>query len=123
MSRSSFYNNFTKYFGEKRIDKKLPFIKISKYSSHSVCNTCVKLNTLQKQAKSEEDWARVTAQKNQHRTLIGDARKSVEDRKQSALMFPSNNLFIQIGTNARNSLFLQNLLSLMNFFHSICLSV
>ena len=32
LAKSSFYRNMRKYFGAKRVDKNLPFVKISKYS-------------------------------------------------------------------------------------------
>ena len=35
LSQASFYRNFGKYFGPGRADRSLPFVKISKYSSHS----------------------------------------------------------------------------------------
>ena len=96
LSQSSFYANCKIYFGPYRRDRSLPFVKISKYSSHSVCNTCVQLNNLRRQSRNEEEWRRATDLKNQHRKVIGEARRAVQDQKQSALTCPSDHLFLQV---------------------------
>ena len=53
IAESTFYEYFDLYFGPNRIDKKLPCIRISKYSSHGVCNTCVALNNYRRQCRTE----------------------------------------------------------------------
>ena len=40
ISQSAFYDLFKSKFGPNRDDPSLPWIRISAYSSHSVCNTC-----------------------------------------------------------------------------------
>ena len=55
IAESTFYEYFDLYFGPNRIDKKLPCIRISKYSSHGVCNTCVALNNNRRQCKTEQE--------------------------------------------------------------------
>ena len=57
----------------------------------------MKLNSLRSQCKTEEEFKRATDLKNQHRNVFGEARRVVQDLKQSAIMSPSDNLFIQIG--------------------------
>ena len=99
LSQSAFYSNFEKYFGPNRINKNLPFIKISIYSSHSVCNVCVQINTQRRQCRTEEDWRRVTALKNQHKKVFGEARRTVQELKQSSLSCPADNLFLQVLTD------------------------
>ena len=96
LSKSAFYQNFDKYFSWNRVDKSLPHVVISKYSSHSVCNQCVAINYYMTQCKTEAQLHIATDLKNQHRMLFGDARKRVEEIKQTAIQFPSENLFIQV---------------------------
>ena len=97
ISQSSFYGMFKSTFGHHREDKSLPWIRISKYSTHSVCSICIALSGNQKQCKSERELKQALDLKNNHRMNFGLARRKVEELKQSAISFPSDNLFIQIG--------------------------
>ena len=96
ISLSSFYEQFKKWFSFNRWDKSLPHIVISKYSSHSVCNQCVALNTARMQARTEAELRRVTEAGNHHKRIYGEARRVIQEIKQSALSYPSDNLFIQV---------------------------
>ena len=96
ISQSLFYSIFKTKFGHNRIDKTLPFLRISKYSTHSVCSVCVALNMNQKQCKNEDELKQAKSLRNNHRINFGAARREVEEIKQSALRFPSDNLFVQI---------------------------
>ena len=51
---------------------------------------------MRRQCKSESEWKRMTELKNQHRKVFGDARRVVQEDKQSALMCPEDHLFLQI---------------------------
>ena len=53
VSQSQFYSLFKSKFGHNRLDKSLPWVRISKYSTHSVCSVCVALNSNQKQCKTQ----------------------------------------------------------------------
>ena len=75
VSKSTFYNIFKNDFGVNRSDKTLPRLRISKYSTHSVCNTCVILNMKLKEAKSESDLRLIKAAINDHRLKFWEARK------------------------------------------------
>ena len=55
VSRSTFYTMFKEKFGPYRSDKSLPWIRISKHSTHSVCSQCVALNNFQKHARTESE--------------------------------------------------------------------
>ena len=81
LSESGFYLNFDVYFGADRVDKSLPHLKISKYSSHSICKTCQCLNNMRRQSKTENDLKRAADLKNQHMKVVGDARRVVQDLK------------------------------------------
>ena len=96
ISQCSFYTMFKTSFGHRREDKSLPWIRISKYSTHSVCVTCVALNNNQRQAKTEKELQQALDLKNNHRMEFGMARRKVEEIKQSSLSFPSDNLFLQV---------------------------
>ena len=96
VSKSTFYHIFNHDFGVNRPDKTLPRLRISKYSTHSVCTICVILNMKLKEAKTEDELKIVKAAVNEHRLKFGDARRKVGEIRQSAISFPSDNLFIQI---------------------------
>ena len=92
---TTFYQHMKTYFGPRRIDQTFPCVRISKYSSHSVCDICVALNTNQKLCKTEAEVNLAKGLRNQHKMDFGMTRKTVESIKQSAINFPSDNLFIQ----------------------------
>ena len=96
LSQSAFYQNFKTYFSFTRTDKSLPHIIISKYSSHSVCNQCVALAVNRRQCKTEAEFKHATDLSNQHKVIFGEARRKIQEIKQSALLFPTDNLFIQV---------------------------
>ena len=98
LSKSAFYQNFDKFFAYNRVDKSLPHIIISKYSSHSVCNQCVAINYYITQCKTEAQLRIATDLKNQHKMVFGDARRKVQEIRQTAIQFPSENLFIQVNS-------------------------
>ena len=92
LSRSSFYSLFKRKFGAYREDPTLPHIRISKYSSHSVCNTCAALNLYKRQAKNEFELKIAQDKINQHRLVFSGARRKIEDIIQSAITHPADNL-------------------------------
>ena len=51
---STFYRLFDLKFGPYREDKNFPHIRISNYSTHSKCETCLSLNKFQKSCKKLE---------------------------------------------------------------------
>jgi hypothetical protein len=96
VKQSSFYELFKSKFGPSRVDQTLPWVRISKFSTHSVCSTCVLLNQNIKQCKTEIELEQAKSLKNNHRMNFGLARRKIEEVKQSALSFPSDHLFLQI---------------------------
>ena len=96
---ATFYSHLKTHFGPSRIDKTLPCVRISAYSSHSVCDICVALQTNQKLCKNEAELQLARALRNQHKDDFGRARKVVESIRQSAIDFPSDNIFIQCDGN------------------------
>ena len=102
ISESLFYDLFKTAFGPRRVDKSLPWIRISKYSTHSVCNICVALNCNQKQAKTEAELQLALDLRNNHRMNFGLARRKVDEIRQSSISFPSDNLFVQVSVVTRS---------------------
>ena len=92
LSKSTFYENFKSYFGPNRVDKSLPQVRISKYSSHSVCNICTVLNSNKRQAQSESELKIAQEKINNHKLVFGGARRKIDEIIQSALSFPADNL-------------------------------
>ena len=99
VKQATFYSHMKAHFGPNRIDKTLPCVRISAYSSHSVCDICVALKTNQKLCQNEAELQLARSLRNQHKDDFGMARKSVESIRQSAIDFPSDNIFIQCDGN------------------------
>jgi hypothetical protein len=59
------------YFGPQRIDHTFPCVRLSKYSSHSICDICVSLNSNQKLCKTEAELSLVKGLRNQHKLDFG----------------------------------------------------
>ena len=93
---STFYENFQNYFGPRRQDQTLPCVRISKYSSHSVCTTCVMLSSNRRQSKTEAELRVAKEKINSHKLTFGLARRKIDEIIQSAVSFPSDNLAIQV---------------------------
>ena len=96
IGQSTFYKYFEDYFGPNRKDKSLPCVRISKYSSHSICNTCIALNNNRRQCKSEAELGVAKDLINQHKQIFGGAFRRIQEIKQSALSHPTDHLFVQI---------------------------
>ena len=94
LAQSTFYEHFKSYFGPNRVDRSLPQVRISKYSSHSVCNICTALNSNKRQSRSESELKIAQEKINNHRIVFGGARRKVDEIIQSAQSFPSDNLGI-----------------------------
>ena len=92
LRQSTFYENFKTFFGPNRQDKSLPQIRISKFSSHSICNICAALNTSRRQSKNETELKIAKDKINHHKMTFGQARRKVDEIIQSAITFPSDNL-------------------------------
>ena len=93
---TTFYQHLKTYFGPKRIDQTLPCHRVSKYSSHSVCDICCALNSNKKFCRTDAELSMTTALMNQHKIDFGMARQAVESLRQSAIDFPNDSCFIQL---------------------------
>ena len=93
---STFYLYFDLYFGPNRKLKELPCVRISKYSSHSQCNTCVALSTNRRQSKTDAEMKVAKDLINQHKLIFGGAFRKIQEVKQSALVRPTDHLLLQV---------------------------
>ena len=93
---STFYQYFKLYFGPYRVDRSLPQVRVSKYSSHSVCDQCIALNQALRIAKTEEERDIVKRAKIAHRDIFSQARMKMEELKQISLQFPEDSITVQI---------------------------
>ena len=96
LALKTFYQHFKQYFGANRVDKSDPQVRISKYSSHSVCDQCLALNQNRREAKTEEEMKNVKYLKALHTQNFTGARIKMEEIKQKALQFPLDNVVLQI---------------------------
>ena len=87
LKRSSFYKHFKNKFGSKRQDKNLPQIRISRYSSHSVCDTCLGLDNFQRTCKNEDQLKFCQGLKQNHKIRFGGARVEIYRLIQLGIQF------------------------------------
>ena len=92
----TFYHHLKTTFGPKRVNKNLQCLRISKYSSHSVCDTCSAFNSYQVFCKTEGELEMLKSLKNEHKLAFSEARKEVESLRQHALDFSEDSVCIQI---------------------------
>ena len=124
VKRSNFFKIFQSKFGPKRQDRSLPQIRISKYSSHSVCDVCLGLDNFQRTCKSETEIKYCQDLKKNHKMRYGSARVEIGRLKQLALTFPMEWITFQIDgmDNAKSMLprFLEKGKKLAGLFRLPC---
>ena len=104
VKKSTFYFLFKSKFGFQRIDKLLPHVRISSYSTHSKCDQCVALDTFQRSCKTKHELEYCRALKYNHKQKYGLARRRINDLEQLAVSFPQDHVFISIdGMDNRKS--------------------
>ena len=96
IQQSTFYKQLKNIFGKKRKDKTLPCVRISAYSTHSRCDQCLALLTLQRSSKTEDELAFAKALKFKHRQCYSKSRESIENTRSLALSHPDSHLFCQL---------------------------
>ena len=95
IKRSTFYRLFDLKFGPYREDKNLPRIRISNYSTHSKCETCLSLNKFQKSCKKLEDLELVKSMKQRHKSTYQSSYQAIQEKRFQALSDPENFLHLQ----------------------------
>ena len=95
IKRSTFYRLFSDRFGPYRVDKSVPHVRISSYSSHSKCEQCISLERYQKTCKKEQDLEFVKSMKQRHKHTYQKSYEAIQEKRFEALSDPENYLHIQ----------------------------
>ena len=93
---STFYRLFKEKFSHKRTDKSLPWIRISKYSTHSRCDSCLILDQNRRKAKSLEEISFIKALSYKHMESQNRSRVHIQTLRHKCLSFPAEFVMIQL---------------------------
>ena len=96
IAEKTFYEYLKRYFGPDRVDKGEPQVRISKHSSHSVCDQCLAFSNARRCSKTQEELESVNSMKSSHLKKVSEARMAMETMKQEAIQFPENSLVLQL---------------------------
>ena len=96
VARSTFYRLFNVKFGAYREDKSLPHIRISSYSTHSKCDTCLLLEKYQKSCKKEEERELVKSMMQRHKQTYQKSYQAIQEKRFLALSDPDHYLHLQV---------------------------
>ena len=96
LKKSTFYSLFRSKFGNKRIDKSLPWVRISKYSTHSRCEQCVAIDKFQRTCKTSAELDYCRAIKYSHKKRYGLANRVITEIFQRCISYPGDHLGIRI---------------------------
>ena len=83
-------------FGPKRENRELPWIRISKISTHSKCDVCLGLDQFQRKCKTKLEMDVCRVLKEQHTFKYVNARVEVQNYIQKSITFPKEVLSFQI---------------------------
>ena len=106
---STFCQHLDSYFGPKRKDKLLPWIKLSSYSSHSVCDMCAAIERHARSCKSREEVEFVMSLKNLHRKKYSRIRISIEALTRLSALYPEDHVTIYIDSMDNNKVRLKQI--------------
>ena len=93
---ATFYKLFKSKFGPKRQDKSLPWIRISRVSTHSRCDVCVGLDQYIRKTKNEAELEYGRSLKVEHSERYSRARIAVNEFIQRSINFPQEVVAMQI---------------------------
>ena len=96
VKQSNFYKLFKSKFGYLRSDASLPHIRISKFSTHSICSQCIAIAAYQKTCKTELELEFCKSLKFKHKECYGLARRKICELQEMARAFPKDHLFLSI---------------------------
>ena len=96
VKKSTFYFLFKSKFGSKRLDKSLPWVRISKFSTHSRCDQCVALDQHQRQCKTSTELEYCRALKYSHKKRYGLANRVIGELFQRCVSYPDDHIGVQI---------------------------
>ena len=106
LKRSSFYKAFKSNFGPRRRDFSLPWIRISKESSHSKCDTCLGLDQFLRKSASDAEAEYARGLKEQHVEIFSGSRIAVKEFIQRSINDPKQVIAMQVDSmdNAKSML-------------------
>ena len=93
---STFYKLFKTKFGPRRDNNSLPWIRISKVSTHSKCDTCLGLHQYQRKCKSSSELEFCNALKSEHLAKYKNARIAVGNFIHRSVTSPEQVISLQI---------------------------
>ena len=96
VKQATFYKLFKSKFGPRRQDKTLPWIRISKVSTHSRCDVCVGLDQYIRKTKNEAELEYGRSLKHEHTEKYSRARIAVNEFIQKSINFPQEVVAMQI---------------------------
>ena len=109
-NRLRFNSLFKVKFGAYRVDKSLPHIRISSYSTHSKCDSCILIEKYQKSCKKEDDLEFAKSLKQRHKFTYRASYQAVQEKRFKAITDPENHFNIQ-GMESHNHI---------KIFKSVC---
>ena len=71
-------------------------MRFSKFSTHSVCDICLALNKYKNSSQNERELNLALEAKRLHQLNFSQARRKMEEIKQSAIRFPKDHLVVQL---------------------------
>ena len=93
---STFYSMFKQIFSHKRADRTLPWIRLSVYSSHSRCDSCLVLDQKRRKAKSLEELNFIKSLSYKHMESQNRSRIHIQTLRQLCLAYPAEYLMFQL---------------------------
>ena len=96
VEKSTFYGLLVSKFGPARSDKTLPWIRISAYSTHSICDTCLALSQYRRNCQTKDQIVYVQALLYKHKEAYGRSRIVIAELRQSAMSFPADIMMIML---------------------------
>ena len=96
IKQSTFYTLLVSKFGHARADKTLPWLRISSYSTHSICDTCLALDQYRRNCTTKDQITYVQALSYKHKEAYGRSRIALAGLRQTALSFPADVMMIML---------------------------
>ena len=97
---TTFCRFMKKFFGPRRDDKSLPWVRISKVSTHSKCECCLGLDMYRRTCKTPAEFEYCKALTDLHMNKYGNARIAVGNYIQRSISLPKQVLSLQIDREA-----------------------
>ena len=120
LAYSTFCEMIRKDFGPRRKSKDLPWVRFSKHSSHSKCDTCADLHKFKLTCRSQRDIDLCRALSYKHKERLGTQRKCISNLRHLSQTLPDQffSIFIDGMDNMKSNLprFQEKTKKLANFF-------